>query len=331
MNQGWIYRDRVASAAVGQTLLDYYSQRYQHSSRAEWLQRIQEGQITVETAPGHPEQKLELGQKLAYHRPPWQEPEVPLSFDILYEDEDLMAIAKPSGLPVLPGGGFLEHTLLHQLCVRYPHNPPTPVHRLGRGTSGVILLARSQLAKARLSCQLRESSVNFELSQRIVKTYRALIGASTLPETFRLTSRIGKVPYPPIGYVYAASATGKPAYSQGRVLCRYANRTLLEITIQTGRPHQIRIHLAAAGYPLIGDPLYAPGGLPHPPPSSGQGIPTPGDCGYWLHAHQLHFRHPRTQDEIVVTSPPPPELTPENDHLSLNGSVGDRLLGLIDH
>lgn len=309
MNQGWIYRDRVPRDAVGQTLLEYYAQRYLHSSRDEWQQRILAGQITVEDELTHPDQSLKLGQKLAYHRPPWQEPEVPLTFTVLYEDADLLAISKPSGLPVLPGGGFVEHTLLHQLQRCYPNYPPSPVHRLGRGTSGVMLWARSSLAKSVLSRQLRESTLNSKSTIRLVeKTYRTLIGPSHLPETFVLTTPIGRVPYPGLGNVYAAASTGKLARSEGLVLRRSESQTLLEVTIQTGRPHQIRIHLAAAGYPLLGDPLYAPGGLPYSVTDTHQKLPTPGDCGYWLHAYRLRFWHPRTQVPMTILCPLPPQL-----------------------
>jgi 23S rRNA pseudouridine1911/1915/1917 synthase len=137
MNQGWVYTDRITSAEASLSVLDFYSNRYRHSSRAEWRDRITAGQIRQDGIPLAPGDRLQAGQTLDYHRPPWEELEVPLGFEVLYEDGDLMAIAKPSGLPVLPGGGFLTHTLLHQLRLRYPENPPIPVHRLGRGTSGV--------------------------------------------------------------------------------------------------------------------------------------------------------------------------------------------------
>ncbi len=309
MNNGWTYRDRVASAAAGQTLLNYYTQRYRHSSRADWQQRIEAGQITIDGKPSRADQGLYAGQSLAYHRPPWEEPKVPLDFTVLYEDEDLMAIAKPAGLPVLPGGGFLEHTLLHQLQVRYPNRSLSPIHRLGRGTSGVMLIARSPMAKSDLSRQMRRSTLDATQPSSLTKTYRALIGPSDLPETFVLTAPIGKVPYPVIGAIYAAAPHGKPAYSEGRVLRREAIQTLLEITIHTGRPHQIRIHLAAAGYPLVNDPLYAPGGCPYPVTKPHDTIPMPGDGGYWLHAYRLRFIHPRTQKPLAILCPPPPALT----------------------
>ena len=156
MNQGWIYKDQVNPSEAGLTLLQYYTQRYRHSSRAEWQNRIRAGQICVDGTPVPCDTRLQPGHQLTYHRPPWKEPDVPLDFEVVYEDRDLLVVVKPVGLPVLPGGGFLEHTLLGQLQRHYPTDPPVPIHRLGRGTSGLVLLAaiapgaiRSESANAR--------------------------------------------------------------------------------------------------------------------------------------------------------------------------------------
>lgn len=316
MNQGWIYREQVPPAQAGQTILDYYTQRYRHSSRAEWGSRIHAGQVQLDGQPASPETPLRSGQCLAYHRFPWEEPAVPLAFDIVYQDLDLWVIAKPADLPVLPGGNFLEHTLLRQLQQQYPQDTPTPIHRLGRGTSGLMLLARSPLARAHLSRQMCDRTLR--------KDYRALVGHSDLPDHFTITQPIGKLPHPTLTYVYGASPDGRFAQSNCRVLQRRRDATLLAVNILTGRPHQIRIHLAAVGYPLIGDPLYQAGGVPHPLPQTLSGpnpapIPVPGDCGYHLHAERLTFTHPRTAARLTVTCPVPaalrklPAQTPPSD------------------
>lgn len=297
VNSGWTYREQVDRSAQGVTILDYYTQRYRHSSRAEWASRIQLGQILLDEVATTAETRLLAGQWLSYQRSPWQEPDVPLAFEVLYEDTDLMVVAKPSGLPVLPGGGFLEHTLLWQLQQRYPEATPLPIHRLGRGTSGLVLLARSPAARADLSRQLRE--------RQMQKIYRALVQGVPLPDRFSVTEPIGKQPHPVLGYIYAAQPQGAFAQSDCQVLRRDAETALLEVSILTGRPHQIRIHLAAAGYPLVGDPLYAIGGLPLNDLSSANGkLPVPGDCGYALHALLLSFTHPNGQPMTFTCSPP---------------------------
>ena len=297
VNNGWTYREQVERSAQGWRVLDYYTQRYHHSNEAEWQQRIQLGQVRLNDAETTAETILLAGQWLTYQRSPWQEPEVPLAFEVLYEDTDLMVVAKPSGLPVLPGGGFLEHTLLWQLQQRYPEEPPTPIHRLGRGTSGLMLLARSPKARAHLSQQLRDRQMH--------KVYRALAQGNSMPDRFSITDPIGKQTHPVLGYVYAVHPQGAFAQSDCQVLRRDAKAALLNVTILTGRPHQIRIHLAAAGHPLVGDPLYAIGGVPvRDRPSISAKLPVPGDCGYHLHAMHLRFTHPNGQPMTVSCAPP---------------------------
>jgi 23S rRNA pseudouridine1911/1915/1917 synthase len=200
----------------------------------------------------------------------------------------------------LPGGGFLEHTLLHQLRRQYPQDTPIPIHRLGRGTSGLMMLARSPLAKSHLAQQLRD--------RQMQKTYLALVGSGSMPDEFAIVHPIGKISHPVLGYIYGATPQGKFAQSDCQVIRRDAETTLLAVTILTGRPHQIRIHLAAAGYPLIGDPLYLVGGIPR---VEDEKHPLPGDCGYFLHAWCLTFTHPRAEQEMSFVCSPPEILSIE--------------------
>ena len=308
MNQGWTYRERVDRAGAGQTILAYYTQRYRHSSRREWRERIALGQVLLDGQQVEAEICLRLGQRLVYHRPPWQEPPVPLTFDVLYEDSDLWVVSKPAGLPVMPGGGFLENTLLWRLRQRCPEETPIPIHRLGRGTSGLMLLARSQRARSHLSRQMRDLQIR--------KTYRTLVEGVNLPEQFTIRTPIGKLPHPILGYVYGAKPDGLFALSHCRILRRNVDTTLVEVDILTGRPHQIRIHLAAAGFPLVGDPLYQAGGTPRQSEHQRcanhdctEKLPVPGDCGYYLHAHRLSFAHPGTGLPMEMECPPPEELS----------------------
>ncbi|MDJ0731698.1 MAG: RluA family pseudouridine synthase [Crocosphaera sp.] len=294
MNNGWIYREQIKPKNAGLTVIEYYTQHYHHSSSQQWLERIISGRVFLDNETVSPTTILQSGQWLSYHRPPWQEPDVPLSFDLIYEDDHLLIINKPSGLPVLPGGGFLQHTLLWQLKKQYPHDPPVPIHRLGRGTSGLMLMGKTAIARSHLTQQMRE--------YKIRKVYRTLIPENNLPDRFSIDHPIGKIPDPVLGYIYGAKVDGKYAYSECRIIERYLHKTLLEVTILTGRPHQIRIHLATIGYPLLGDPLYTIGGIPKVNNNEEkEKIIVPGDCGYFLHAYQLSFVHPVSNKSLKFT------------------------------
>lgn len=293
LNEGCEYRERLGPDAEGQTLLAYLSRQYPHSSAAEWAARIKSGLVRLDGQVGHTESALRRGSELVWDRPPWAEPEAPRTFAVLYEDKDLLAVAKPAGLPTLPGASFLQATLLYQVQ-RYAPDA-APVHRLGRWTSGVVLCARNHPARIALMRQWSK--------QEIGKRYRGLASGRPEWEEQTISTPIGPVPHPLLGWLHAASPAGKPALSQVRVLERYGDSCLCDVRIETGRPHQIRIHLAAAGHPLVGDPLYIAGGLPAPDSRA-----VPGDPGYQLHAAELSFRHPRTGSAVVIECAPPTRL-----------------------
>ena len=316
MNQGWIYRERVKAIDAGQTILNYYTKKYRHSNQSQWQARIESGLVLLDLATATPETILQTGASLEYHRQPWIEPEVPLKFEILYEDLDLLIINKPSGLPVIPGGGFLQHTLLWQLKKYYPQDTPTPIHRLGRGTSGILLLGRSPLAKSSLARQMRNSTIEQNIPQ-LNKVYRVLVQGNTISDRLTIKQSIGKISHPRLGYIYGAIDRGKYAHSESKVIERYDSYTLLEVTIFTGRPHQIRIHMASVGYPLLGDPLYIAGGTFAPILEKQGNIPVPGDCGYFLHAYRLSFVHPQTCKPLVFNCPVP-------KNWAIDKSIGDK-------
>jgi 23S rRNA pseudouridine1911/1915/1917 synthase len=178
--------------------------------------------------------------------------------------------------------------------VRKNHPEASPLHRLGRGTSGIVLFARTARARSDISAAWRRKEVS--------KTYRGLATGCPAEDNFIIEAPIGPVPHPKIGTVNAACPDGKFALSMVRVLERRCGASLLEIGIETGRPHQIRIHLSFAGYPLVGDRLYAAGGTINDLEA------LPGDTGYLLHAERLCFIHPATRLPFEIQCPPPSEL-----------------------
>jgi 23S rRNA pseudouridine1911/1915/1917 synthase len=292
LNRGWSYREQVGAGAAGRTVLAHLAESRPHSSPHAWAERLRQGQVEVDGVPAHAETVLAAGQVLVWHRPPWDEPDVPLYFDLLYEDAAVLAVGKPSGLPTMPAGGFLQHTLLALVSAQFPG--ARPVHRLGRHTSGVVVFARSRDAASSLSRAWR--------GHEVLKRYRAVGAGVASWEAMAITAPIGPVPHPRLGSVHAASPRGRPSRSAAAVLERREGSTLFGVDITTGRPHQVRIHLAVAGHPLVGDPLYGPGGLPLDAPG------LPGDGGYLLHAACVAFAHPSSLAMLRIDAPVPARL-----------------------
>lgn len=301
MNHGFTYRETIGPREAGRSLVAHLAGRHAHTSEAEWQERIEAGLVQVAGEPAVAERLLARGEEVTWHRPPWEEPEAPLAFAVLHEDAELVAVVKPSGLPTLPGGGFLEHTLLHRVQRRYPVS--SPAHRLGRGTSGIVLFGRTPAALDSLSAALRD--------RRTVKIYRALVAGAPREDAFLVDQPIGPMPRNAQGTLHAASPSGRPARSRVQVLERRGAVSLVEVAIETGRPHQIRIHMAACGHPLVGDPLYAIGG------GFQDGQATPGNLGYLLHAHRLGLPHPGTGAWLELACRPPAALRAAGEYPGL--------------
>jgi 23S rRNA pseudouridine1911/1915/1917 synthase len=303
VNVGFDYREQVGAQAAGRTVIAHLAARHRHSTLETWQRRIDAGEVLLDGDRATSGEILRPGAWLIWRRPPWEEPPVPLVFAVLHRDADLLAVAKPRGLPSVPSGGFLEHTLLH--VVRRHHPEATPMHRLGRGTSGLVLFARTAAARRVVSSAWREGLV--------AKTYRALVSGVPGRDAFTVDAPIGRIDHPRLGRIWAAAPLSdgrdqrKQSVSHVRVLEARDSAALVEVTIPTGRPHQIRIHMAAAGHPLVGDPVYAVGGALR----SDAGLP--GDPGYRLHAHRLSLVHPSTGTRIDLECAPPAVLRTHDD------------------
>ncbi|MGC4054424.1 MAG: RluA family pseudouridine synthase [Paludibaculum sp.] len=285
LNRGYACTTIIGREHHGQTLLTHLASLYPHSTAPAWQEKLDHGEVTLNGVVANGSELVAAGQTLVWNRPPWVEPEAPRHFEVLWEDPHLLAVNKPSGLPTLPGGGFMENTLLRLVQQRCPE--ANPVHRLGRGTSGIVLFAKTGEAAARLSANWNTS--------RIQKIYRALAQNVAEHDTYEIVTPIGRVPHPRMGSVWAATPDGKPSKSLAKVIARAAGTTTFEVSLHSGRPHQIRIHLASIGHPLVGDPLYGLGGRPL------EGLPgLPGDGGYFLHAQVLRFEHPMSGEAVRV-------------------------------
>ena len=291
LNRGYAYTSVVSPKEQARTLLAHLASLYPHSTAEAWQQNLNAHQVTLNGVTATGSESLAAGETVVWNRPPWEEPDAPRDFTVLFEDAHLLAVNKPSGLPTLPGGGFLESTLLRLVQRQSPN--ANPVHRLGRATTGIVLFAKTPQAAAIVSADWN--------TPRVQKVYRALAQGIATRDAYDITTPIGLVPHPRLGSVWAASPLGKPSTSAARVLTRTAGTTTFAVALHSGRPHQIRIHLASIGHPLVGDPLYGPTGQPleHLP-----GLP--GDGGYFLHAQSLAFHHPITGQPIALEATLPP-------------------------
>jgi 23S rRNA pseudouridine1911/1915/1917 synthase len=288
-NRGFIYRATAAAADAGQSVLAFHVARFRHSGEAEWRAAIDAGRVLVNGRRAAPEQRLEAGDELEFHRPPWQEPDAPAHFDVAFEDEHVLVVVKPAGLQVLPAGPFSARTLLTLVRESDASRAgAAPAHRLGRGTSGLIAFGKSAAGRSALTRQLRELTLG--------KTYLAWVAGARLPDSFAARQPIARLPHGPL-LIHAAAAHGRPSLTRVRVLRRAGERTLVAAQPITGRPDQIRIHLAAAGAPIVGDPLFGPGGVPISDAPPGRG-------GYLLHAAALSFTHPTSGARIRLRSLP---------------------------
>ncbi len=293
-NEGYGYRHVLGPTAKGHTVHSYLVSAFAHSSPEEWRNRVEDGEVLVNEERAYPDQPVRPGEILLWNRPPWIEEETPQTYGLRYEDANLLVIDKPSGLPTVPGGGFYRNTLVSFVRLHFPS--ARPLHRLGRATSGLVVFALDPHSAA-------------EMHRRwpsIEKQYQALASSVAQEDRFDIRTPIGPRDHERLGRVWAASPTGKAARTVARVLQRRPNSTVFELDLHTGRPHQIRIHLASIGHPLVGDPLYADGGLPR---IDRPGLP--GDGGYCLHAKRLRFAHPLSGEPLEVVSPPPEVLAVE--------------------
>ena len=160
-NGGWSYPDRIDARSHGLPVTAFYAGRYRHSAQQEWQRRLDAGEIKRNGQRLLADLTLVAGDRLVWQRPPWWEEAVPGTWAVVLDDGDLLVIDKPAGLPVLPAGGWLEHTVLGLLQRRHQGDAagvPRPVHRLGRFTSGLLVCARRPATRAWLSARLRDST-----------------------------------------------------------------------------------------------------------------------------------------------------------------------------
>jgi len=263
------------------------------------IQQMIRGQEALGGTPRRPASRVQAGQIITLLRPAPEEPDVPRTFEVLHTDDQIMAIAKPAGLPVHATARFHNNTLTALLRERF-HGQTVPqmAHRLDRETSGLMLLGRTSQAGAALKASFRRREVH--------KRYLALVQGAPPPEG-EIDMPLGPDVASGIRVKMCVTADGLPAQTRFVTLETRGEVSLVEAWPRTGRQHQLRAHLGALGHPVIGDKLYGPDpGLFLEYLETGwtealaARLPLPRHA---LHAHTATFPHPGTGEEMTLTCP----------------------------
>ncbi|MBI3481335.1 MAG: 23S rRNA pseudouridine(1911/1915/1917) synthase RluD [Nitrosomonadales bacterium] len=290
--------DEYAGLRLDQVLVKFFPE-YSRSRLQEW---IVQHQVTVDGEFATAKQKVWGGEKLAVlpQSHPAEQPYLPedIALDIVYEDDALLVINKPVGLVVHPGSGNWEGTLLNALLHHAPQLAEIPragiVHRLDKDTSGLLVVAKTLTAQTALVRQLEARSVQRE--------YLALVHGE-LTRAGKVDAPIGR--HPSQRVKMAVVEHGKPAVTHYQIEMKFPSCTLLRCRLETGRTHQIRVHLAQIGYPLVGDGVYLKGPQKCVPKLRGllNGFPRQA-----LHATRLALEHPVTGERMEWHAPLPQDM-----------------------
>lgn len=279
----------VNDSDINKRIDSYIAGKDQEISRVAVKRLIEQGKILVNGKQVKVSYKVQLGDVITQEAEDIKEielkaQEIPL--EILYEDNDIIVVNKPKGMVVHPAVGNLEGTLVNAIMTICKESlsgiggeiRPGIVHRLDKDTSGVIIIAKNDKSHIDLSNQIKQHEVE--------KVYWALVRGVVKENEATISMPIGRSTKD--RKKMAVTKNGKEAVTHFKVLKRYSNCTLLEVKIETGRTHQIRVHLAQIGYPVIGDTIYSSG-------KNKWGI-----VGQCLHAKSLKFRHPTTHEEMWI-------------------------------
>ena len=265
--------------------------QFNQFSRSHLQKWIEDGNVRVNGQPVKPKYKLAVGDQVVI------EPEAPqkvdltpekIPLDIVYEDDDVIVVNKPQGMVVHPAPGHPNHTLVNALLYHSPLSTingefrPGIVHRIDKDTSGLLMIAKNDLAHRSLAAQLKAKTNQRE--------YVALVHGVIKQDAGTINAPIGRSKKD--RKKQAVVSDGRHAVTHFKVLHRFRHYTLVSCRLETGRTHQIRVHMKSIGHPLAGDPLYGPRKT------------LPGR-GQYLHARLLGFKHPRTGKELVFTAPLP--------------------------
>ena len=265
-------------------------------TRSQAARLIAEGRVRVNGKPAAKSARLSGGETVTVDVPQLRETALPpqdIPLDVVYEDDDVIVVNKPTGLVVHPAPGHPDGTLVNALLHHCGDSlsgiggekRPGIVHRIDRDTSGLIIAAKNDAAHLALSAQLKDHSLS--------RTYECLVTGNMKQDSGTVDAPIGRSSAD--RKKMAVVPTGRRAVTHWEVVARYPGVTHLRCRLETGRTHQIRVHMAYIGHPILGDTVY------------GAKKPVPGLTGQCLHAVGLRFVHPRTGEPVELHCPLPPE------------------------
>ena len=277
--------------------IDKCISNYLEALSRSYIQKIiKDGKAYVNDAVVKANYKVKVDDKVQFEIPDCEEPDIPpqdIPLDILYEDKDILIVNKPKDMVVHPAPGHYEGTLVNAIMFHCKDElsgingvlRPGIVHRIDKDTTGSIIICKNDEAHRKIAQQLKEHS--------ITRKYRAIVYGRILEEEGTVNAPIGRHPTDR-KKMAINEKNGKPAVTHYKVLERFDKYTYIECQLETGRTHQIRVHMSSIHHPIVGDDVYGPAKCPFP-----------GLQGQTLHAQVLGFIHPRTGQYIEFSAPLP--------------------------
>lgn len=280
----------------GERIDRYLSEELEDRSRSYIQKLIKENHVTVNQKPVKANYRLSLGDRVVIDLPEAKEPDIKpedIPLDILYEDKDIIIVNKPKQMVVHPAPGHYSQTLVNALMYHCGFElsgingtmRPGIVHRIDMDTTGSLVACKNDMAHQSLSKQLKEHSIR--------RIYVAIVHGNIKEEDGTVNAPIGRHPTER-KKMSIHSRNGREAITHYQVLERFGNYTYIQCELETGRTHQIRVHMASLGHPLLGDMVYGP-----------KKCPFPHLQGQTLHARTLGIIHPRTGEYLEVNAPLP--------------------------
>jgi len=299
----------VPLESAGQRLDSYLASYLSEISRTRIQRAISDGDVLVNDHAVKSSYRLRDGDRVEIELPeppPLELIAEPIPIDLVYEDEDLIVVNKPSGMVVHPGAGIDSGTLAHALAYHFNSLSnsggrirPGIVHRLDKETSGLLVVAKNDFTHERLSDQFRD--------RQVFKLYVALVFGRVSTEHGEIDARIGRSPHNRTRMTVLRGGAGRTAHTIYEVADRFQDFTLLRVQIKTGRTHQIRVHLKHIGHPVVGDATYGEGRE-----NTIRDVTVrraiQSLSRNFLHSSELSFEHPRSGERLKFESPLPPEL-----------------------